>query len=166
MTALSSGTIFIHSCPRALTPHVEWAISRALGKGVTLSWSAQTALPGTFRAEYQWWGPETTGAEISSALLGWDQLRYEVSQDATPVSDGMRWMHTPQLGIFSSQTDAAGNLVLSENRVTSILDFAHDDAALLREGLQRSLGTAWDKELEVFRYASDEVPVRWLSHVG
>jgi hypothetical protein len=137
-----------------------------LGKGVTLSWSAQTVLPGTFRAEYQWWGPETTGAEISSALLGWEQLRYEVSQDATPGSDGMRWMHTPQLGIFSSQTDAAGNLVLSENRVMSILDFAHDDAALLREGLQRSLGTAWDKELEAFRYASEEVPVRWLSHVG
>jgi hypothetical protein len=78
----------------------------------------------------------------------------------------MRWMHTPKLGIFSSQTDAAGNLVLSENRVTSILEFAHDDAALLREGLQRSLGTAWDDELDVFRYASDEVPVRWLSHVG
>lgn len=54
MTALSSGTIFIHSCPRALTPHVEWAISRALGKGVTLSWGVQPALPGTFRAEYQW----------------------------------------------------------------------------------------------------------------
>jgi hypothetical protein len=78
----------------------------------------------------------------------------------------MRWMHTPKLGIFSSQTDAAGNLVLSENRVTRILEFAHDDAALLREGLQRSLGTAWDDELDVFRYASDEVTVRWLSHVG
>jgi hypothetical protein len=78
----------------------------------------------------------------------------------------MRWMHTPQLGIFSSATDFAGNLVLSENRVTSILEFANDDIALLREGLRRSLGKAWDEELDVFRYASDEVPIRWLSHVG
>jgi len=32
--------------------------------------------------------------------------------------------------------------------------------------IEELLGTEWDDELEVFRYAGDGAPVRWLHKVG
>jgi hypothetical protein len=166
MTAVSAGVLYVHSAPRALSPHVEWAISRVLGQGVNFEWIAQPVLNGSVRTEYTWQGPVGSGAAMASALHGWSHLRFEVTEDAAPGIDGGRWAHTPALGIFHSAVDAAGNMVISENRVRAILDFAGDDADLMRVGLSRSLGEAWDAELDVFRYASDAAPVRWLHRVG
>ncbi len=166
MSAVSSGVMYIHSSPRALTSHVEWAVSRVLGKGITFTWDNQPALPRCVRTEYSWQGPAGSGAALASALFGWEQLRFEITEDAVEGSDPGRWSHTPSLGLFHGATDAAGNLVIAENRLQAILDFAGNDADLLRTGIERSLGSAWDKELEVFRYASDVAPVRWLHNVG
>ena len=33
------GVLFVHSSPRALCPHVEWAAGRALGTAVNFDWS-------------------------------------------------------------------------------------------------------------------------------
>lgn len=158
--------MYIHSAPRALTSHVEWAISRVLGKGITFSWENQPALPKSMRTEYHWQGPAGSGAAMASALFGWEHLRFEITEDATVGSNPGRWSHTPSLGMFHGVTDAAGNLMVTENRLQAILDFAGSDADLLRTGIERSLGTAWDKELDVFRYASDAATVRWLHNVG
>ena len=57
MSAISTGVVFIHSAPRALCPHVEWAISREIGAPVRFDWLAQSALPGAHRTEYTWRGP-------------------------------------------------------------------------------------------------------------
>jgi hypothetical protein len=57
-------------------------------------------------------------------------------------------------------------MIISENRLRAVLDFAGHDADLLRTGITRSLGEDWDAELDVFRYASDMAPVRWLHQVG
>ena len=162
MSAISTGVVFIHSAPRALCSHVEWAISREIGAPVRFDWLTQPALPGAHRTEYIWHGPAGSGAAIASALHGWEQLRFEVTEDATEHSDGGRWCHTPALGIFHSPVDHVGNMVVTENRLRAILDFAGDDADLMREGLQCSLGEAWDAELEVFRQANEVAPVRWL----
>lgn len=166
MTAVSQGMVFIHSAPKALRPHIEWAISRVMGKGITLSWSQQSVLPGTLRAEYAWQGPVGAASALASELRGWDQLRFEITEDASAGADGGRWCHTPSLGIFHSPTDAAGNMVITENRLRAVLEFAQNDAVLLAEGIQRSLGQAWDDELDVFRYASDVSAVRWLHQVS
>jgi len=45
-----------------------------------------------------------TGAKIASALRGWEHLRFEVTEDAGLGTDGGRWMHTPDLGIYYAQT--------------------------------------------------------------
>ena len=166
MTAVSTGVIYIHSSPRALSPHIEWAISRVLGKGITLSWSPQPLLPNSQRSEYVWQGPVGSAGAIASELLGWEQVRFEITEDAAPGIDGGRWCHTPSLGIFHSPVDAAGNMVITENRLRAVLDFAGNDADLLRTGISRSLGEEWDAELDTFRYASDMAPVRWLHQVG
>jgi hypothetical protein len=166
MTALSSGVIFVHSAPRALSPHVEWAVSRVLGRGVTFSWAPQPILEGTQRTEYYWQGPAGSGAALASSLRGWSHLRYEITENAFSGGDGGRWCHTPALGIFHAQTDAVGNMVVNENQLRLALQTAGPNAQALQTAVDHALGTAWDAELDVFRYARDDATVTWLHHVG
>ncbi|NEN06425.1 DUF3145 domain-containing protein [Diaminobutyricibacter tongyongensis] len=160
------GVLFVHSSPGALCPHIEWAAGRALGRAVNFTWETQPVLRGAHRTEYYWEGPQGTGAAIASALRGWEHLRYEVTEDPGPGSDGARWMHTPDLGIFFSQTDSAGNTVIPEDRVRYAMEVAAGDALELHRELRLALGQAWDDELEPFRHASDVTPVVWLHKVG
>lgn len=164
--ARARGVVYIHSAPRALCPHVEWATGRALGVPTTFDWRPQPVLKGAQRAEYYWEGPAGTGAVLASALRGWEHLRYEVTEDPSPGSDGGRWMHTPDLGVFFAQTDSAGNMVIPEDRIRFAMESAGSDAFELHRELRVALGQAWDDELEVFRNASDDAPVVWLHKVG
>lgn len=163
---LSRGVLYLHSAPRALCPHVEWAAGRALGRAVNFDWRSQPVLKGAQRAEYYWEGPAGTGAALASALRGWEHLRYEVTEDPSAASDGMRWMHTPDLGVFSAQTDSVGNMVVPEDRIRFAMETAGSDAFELHRELRLALGQAWDDELEVFRHASDDAAVVWLHKVG
>jgi hypothetical protein len=158
--------LFVHSSPGALCPHIEWAAGRALGRAVNFTWETQPVLRGAHRTEYYWEGPQGTGAAIASALRGWEHLRYEVTEDPGPGTDGARWMHTPDLGIFFSQTDSAGNTVIPEDRVRYAMEVAGADAVELHRELRLALGQAWDDELEPFRHASDVTPVVSLHKVG
>lgn len=164
--ALAHGVVFIHSAPRALCPHVEWAAGRALGHAISFEWRPQPALKGAQRGEYYWDGPAGTGAAIASALRGWEHLRYEVTEDPSLGHDGARWMHTPDLGIFFAQTDTVGNMVIPEDRVRFAMESAGSDAFELHRELRLALGQAWDDELEPFRLATEGNSVVWLHAVG
>jgi hypothetical protein len=163
--AITRGVVFVHSAPRALCPHVEWAAGTVLDVRVALEWTPQPAADGLFRAEYSWSGPVGTGARLASALRGWTHLRYEITEDASPGVDGGRWSHTPELGIFHAQTDAHGNVVVPEDRIRAALEQVSDPRRMRHE-LDLALGQAWDDELEPFRYAGAGAPVRWLHRVG
>jgi hypothetical protein len=160
------GVLYIHSAPRALCPHIEWAASRALERGVNFNWDDQPVLRGSQRAEFYWEGPRGTGAALASALRGWEHLRYEVTEDAGLGTDGGRWMHTPDLGIFFAQTDTVGNVVIPEDRIRYAMETAGSNALELHRELRLALGQAWDDELEAFRYATDDSAVVWLHKVG
>ena len=160
------GVIFIHSVPPAVQPHVEWAITSVLGYQVYIEWTKQPALPNMNRGELSWTGEAGTGAILASALGGWEHLRFEITEEATPISDGGRWSCTPGLGIFYAQTDLVGNVVVPENRIRAAIEQSAGDANELRRLLDVALGQAWDGELEVFRYAGAGAPVRWLHRVG
>src|SRR5688500_8205443 len=82
------GVIYVHSAPRALCPHVEWAVGRALGRAVNFDWREQPVLPGAQRTEFYWEGDRGMGADLASALRGWEHLRYEVTEDAGLGTDG------------------------------------------------------------------------------
>jgi hypothetical protein len=103
---------------------------------------------------------------LASALRGWEHLRYEVTEDAGLGTDGGRWMHTPDLGVFFAQTDTAGNVVVPEDRIRAAMEAAGSDAFELHRELRLALGQAWDDELEPFRYAGEDSPVIWLHKVG
>lgn len=164
---MTQGVLYIHSAPRALAPHIEWAASGVLGMPVAMTWREQPVGRGLVRAELPWRGRDDTGARLVSSLRGWDEVRYEVVQDATPAADGARWSCTPDLGIFHAATDRAGNTVLSEDHVRGCMERAaasRDPRALERE-LSLALGEPWDEDLEIYRHAGEGVQMRWLQRV-
>jgi Protein of unknown function (DUF3145) len=103
---------------------------------------------------------------ITSALAGWNRLRFEVTEEASPGCDAVRYSYTPNLGIFSSITSANGDVLVSEGRLRAALALGVNGASALEKELEQLLGTAWDNELEPFRHASDGAPVRWLNAAG
>src|SRR5690625_2458235 len=108
------GVLYVHSAPAALCPHIEWAVGAALGAEEKLDWEAQRAGPGTYRVEINWMAAQGSGVKLASSLRGWAHLRYEITEEASEGSDGSRWSHTPELGIFHATTEVTGNIMVSE----------------------------------------------------
>lgn len=163
---MTRGVVYIHSTPAALCPHVGWALESLLSVPVRLDWTAQPAAPGTMRTELSWVGEPGTGARIASALRGWENLRYEITEEPSSGNDGSRWSHTPTLGIHHTGTSASGDAVVTEDRLREVVRLAQGSPEAMTEMIEEILGADWDSELEVFRHAGDGVPVRWLHKVG
>jgi hypothetical protein len=163
----AQGVLYVHSAPPALCPHIEWAVAGIVGAPVSMSWASQPAAPGSLRAELSWQARAGTAGAITSALAGWNRLRFEVTEDSSPGCDGVRHCYTPDLGTFTAVTAANGDIVITEDRLRAVMAQASRVGAVpLEEELGRLLGTAWDNELEPFRRAADGAPVRWLNATG
>jgi hypothetical protein len=162
---VTHGVLQVHSAPPALCPHIEWAVAGVIGVPVDLPWTAQPASPGSLRAELTWEGRAGSAGAITSALAGWNRLRFEVTEDASPGCDGVRHSYTPTLGLFTAVTGGNGDICVPEGRLRTALAMAQTDSALRGE-LDRLLGRAWDEELDVFRCGAEGAPVRWLHATG
>lgn len=160
-----NGVLQIHSAPPALCPHIEWAVAGVVGVPVNLSWVGQPAAPGSVRGELSWQARPGTAGGMASALVGWNRLRFEVTEDASPGCDGVRHSYTPTLGTFTAVTSGSGDVLIPEGRLRAALAMSQSDSALRTE-LDRMLGRAWDEELEAFRCGGDGAPVRWLHATG
>src|SRR5271165_7441832 len=160
------GVLLVHSAPPALCPHIEWAVAGTVGMSVSMPWVSQPAAPGSLRAELTWQGRPGTAGAITSALAGWNRLRFEATEEASPGCDAVRYSYTPGLGIFSAVTSANGDILVPEGRLRAAVALGTTGASVLETELDRLLGTAWDNELEPFRRASDGAPVRWLNATG
>ncbi len=190
------GVLHVHSAPPALCPHIEWAVAGLLGVPVRLCWVDQPASPGTLRAELDWQGRPGTAAAVASALAAWNRLRFEVTEEASPGCDAVRYSHTPSLGTFSAVTSANGDILVPESRLRAAMTLAAAGLAALPQGtgqpasrgadalldlhgprhpalggsleaeLALLVGQPWDDELEPFRHAADGAPVRWLHATG
>lgn len=161
----TQGVVQIHSAPSALLPHVEWAVGGACGMPVHFHWDDQPAERASKRAEYAWSGPIGTAAKIASALKGWQRLRFEVTEEPTADSEGVRYAYTPTLGVFTGAMGRHGDIYVHEERLKKAMVTAALGGESLADALDALLGTAWDAELETFRHAGDGVPVRWLHQV-
>ena len=160
------GVVFVHSTPAALCPHISWTLENALGSRVIIDWTDQPASPDSVRGEVCWNGPQGTGATLASALRGFAGLRYEVTEEPSAGADGSRWSHTPSLGIHHTWVSASGDAVVNEDRLREVVTLAQGSPEAMVEMLDELLGSDWDDELEVFRYAGEGAPVRWLHKVG
>lgn len=159
------GVVYVHSAPLAVCPHVEWAIARALTVPVTLRWSVQPLEPNGQRAELSWTGPPGSGARIAAELRQWPMIRFEVTEEPSPGVDGERFMQVPGRGLFRATIGAAGDIQVGEDQLRALVAAARSPADLTHT-LHEALGTAWDNELEPYRYAGDGAPVTALPRVG
>jgi len=160
------GVVYIHAAPNAVSPHIEWAVGRAIGMAVNFDWHAQPLIRDAVRTEFTWVGPHGAGSLIASSLIGWQDIRFEVTEDSDTGGAGERWIYTPALGAFHVHVDEVGNYLVTENRVRALLDQSNMDARAIRDELDRALGGPWDRELETFRGVADEAAVTWLDSVG
>jgi len=158
------GVVFVHCCPSAIAPHVEWALAGVLGRPVRLEWTAQPAAPMHLRAEAAWVGPVGTAARLAASVRAWPMLVFEITEDGVAGSDGERLAYVPGRGFHRSMVSANGDVVVGEERLrgllqraTTIADFEH--------GLHELLGSAWDTELEPYRLGGDGAPVTLLHQV-
>jgi hypothetical protein len=145
------GVMRIHSCPSALAQHVEWTLSHVLGTVIRLDWRDQPALERGVRTELDWTGAAGSAARLASAMRGWNDTRFEVTESTGPNRDGVRYVHTPSLGVFYTLTDAIGNAMVGEDRIRYVMELAAGDALELERELRIALGTVWDDELEPYR---------------
>jgi len=167
------GVLYVHSAPSALCSHIEWAVAGIVGAPVSMPWVGQPAAPGTVRASLTWQAQPGTAGAITSALAGWNRLRFEVTEDASPGCDGVRYCYTPDLGTFTAVISANGDILIPEGRLRAAMTLAAASgggapgrSSPLEDQLARLLGTAWDSELEPFRRAADGAPIRWLNATG
>jgi hypothetical protein len=130
-----------------------------------MEWTAQPADHNALRSECQWSGHVGTAGELASALKAWSMIRFEVTEEATPGVDGERIAYVPGRGIHRSTMSANGDVLVCESRLRGLLATATAPEALAH-GLEKLLGTAWDMELEPYRYAGEGAPVTWLHQVG
>ena len=161
----TSGVVYVHSSPAAVCPHVEWAISGALGARAELRWAAQPAAAGQLRAECAWTGEAGTAAKLAAALKPWPMLRFEVTEEPRPGLDGGRFCFAPGIGLWHTRTSANGDVVLTENQLRALLA-ANRGSDAFAHHLEKLLGAPWDEALEPFRRAGDGAPVTWLHRVG
>ena len=134
-TPRTHGVLHIHAAPASLCPHIRWALESVVGCTPEPQWSPQFALPG----------------QVRTALRQLGNLRFEIHEEARPGSDAGRWAYTPGLGIFWAMTDAAGNTVITEDRVRCAYESAQGDPQALLRQFSLALGEAWDEELEPLR---------------
>jgi hypothetical protein len=112
-----------------LCPHIEWAVAGVLGVPVNLPWVDQPASPGALRAELDWQGPVGSSGAITSALAGWNRLRFEVTEEPSPGCDAVRYSYTPALGTFSAVTSANGDVMIPEGRLRAAMSLAASSGA-------------------------------------
>ena len=160
------GVIFIHSAPRAMCSHIEWALGTVLSKQIKLDWVDQPVVAGSVRSELNWTGAPEVTERLVSALKAFPHIRFEVTQEPCQNYDGQRYVSTPSLGILRTGMGVYGQSFIEEERARSAVATAVAQGTSLTEVLDNLLGGPWDRELEPFRNATDGSAVRWLIDVG
>lgn len=162
---LTRGVVYVHSALPAICPHIEWAIAGVLGTRVSLSWKAQSALPGSLRAEADWTGEPGTAGRLATALRSWPMVRFELTEEASPGNDGERICHIPGRAVWRAPMSANGDIMVTEDHLRAVIE-QHGTDDTLRHALTELLGTTIDAELEAFRRAGEGSAVTWLHQVG
>ena len=152
---MSKGLVFIHQAPTALLSHVEWTISGVCSTPVTMNWQSLPAPLQGSRAIANWHGLDDSGAVLAESFMNLKQISFEVIQQDSDASTGFRWSYTPKLGMFAVATDAAGNTLVNENQLRSIVESCGSNGLKLQAEIRKVLGQAFDDELEPFRELFD-----------
>lgn len=113
-----------------------------------MSWNPQPLLPGTYRTQLEFRGPQGAAAQIASSLRTWHYLNFEVIEGTELGGELFRF--TPELGIHRSIVDQSGAVLINENQMSKVLAESFDEESI-RMGIEAILGKSWELELEPFR---------------
>lgn len=145
-----SGEVFIHCVARSAARQVEWMLGEILDYQVPLLWMSQPARANSVRTGFAWQGEEDSGAVLTSALAGWQEIHFEVIQEPFGQVGGSRWMYVPELGIRHRATDEFGNFVVGESELRAALERSKNGVSLTWE-IKNLLADSWEVELEPLR---------------
>lgn len=159
----AGGMLYIHSAPTALRAHIEWAAGAAVVVPSALDWQVQPVQRGSWRCETPWTGDRQGAAQLVSTLMAWGRLRLELSIDADAEGPGHRWSVTPDLGVFSADSNEIGDIVVDENRLRQAMIRGRGQGGSLEAEIADLLGEPWDVELEPYRACDPELDVAWLA---
>ena len=91
---------------------------------------------------------------------------YMVVAFFSPGYDDERFMHVPGRGMFRAAMSVNGDIMLTEDRVRSVIDSVHGTPQSLAHALERVLGTGWDADLEPYRHAGEGATATLLTQVS
>lgn len=160
-----SGEVFIHAVSRAQVRQVEWMLGDILEYQVPLVWAPQTSFEGFMRTSFAWQGEASGGAELASALAGWRNIYFEVTQDPCEAVSAGRWMYTPDLGIRYRTTDEFGNFLIGEEELRAALQRANNGVMLNWE-VKNLLADRWEQALEPMRSQLISTPIAKIRQVS
>ena len=151
------GTLTIYAAPKAVLPHIEWALNSIIlpfeKSAITYNWRSQPCSSGTFQLSLHWNGNESTASHIASALKGWHYIIFEILEISSYESS--LYMHTPELGIFRGAIGAHGEIMVNESQISRVIE-KNIGELQLREEIDRLIGRPWDRVLERYRRGNYE----------
>lgn len=148
---MASGTFVVHSAPRAVVNHIEWAVNGLIGAPQRFRWREYPGQPGLVKLSLSWESSPGFAAKLASTLRGWVDLRFEIDENATARHPGVLIMHTPALGLHTAEVNQSGSVVLSAERLHVLVESSEHEFGALRRALADALGEQWEQELEPYR---------------
>jgi len=146
--------LVIHACPASEISRIQ----------MISNWTNQNLLLGfqTGSADLK-----LTNQEAESLVSELSQLpncTFELIQSGK--DSGVFFMHQPGLGIFRGELNAAGSIVLSEDRLQFMLEQSSGNHREFTRLLRLALGQSWDDLLEPFRAQEYSENVVLLNRAG
>lgn len=150
-------TLIIHACPSTLTHQFSDVFEANL-------WVPQTLLEGSMKAEKSMLLTTLQATDLVSRLGATNQIHADVI--FTGKGYGTINMIAPGLGIFRAETNPAGEIVISEERIRQAVEISQGNYRELTRLLRLYLGQAWDDVLEPFRAAKYSDNISLITKAG
>jgi hypothetical protein len=154
-------TLVVHACPRQLTAQLPALLKPISG---TPCWSKQDLLDDHLGSEFKLSLSEEQLEELASEIYALGGVYFELNQ--SQGKRGLLFMGVPGLGVFRGELNEAGSVLLSEDRITQMLNTSAGNQREFLRLLRVSLGQSWDDIIEPFRAARFSDNVVLLNRAG
>ena len=154
-------TLVAHACPSHLTAQFEALLEPIAG---STNWSKQDLLDDHLGSEFKLSLSEEQLEELASEIYAFGGVYFELNQ--SQGKHGLLFMGVPGLGVFRGELNEAGSVLLSEDRITQMLNASAGNQREFLRLLRVSLGQSWEDIIEPFRAARFSDNVVLLNRAG
>lgn len=152
-------TLVVHACPSGAIQVVEDLLA-----GIEIIWLAQPLIVGSVKAELSLKMSSLELEDLVSQMRRVGGIYLDCMQQGK--ESGIWFMLADGLGVFRAETNAAGEIMLSEERIRGALDSSAGNHRELSRLLRIQLGQAWDDVLEPFRAARYQANLALIHQAG